>query len=204
MTPTTTYGCPSSGIERPTTDGSAPNRRCQSEWLSTTRGSRPGSSSPCTNVRPTSGGTPRRSKRSRRDLQAAHALRPLTAAEGGAPRLRRTQPFERADGAAIVEVVGRRDRTTRRWPVQRDDQAVGLVVRQRSKENRVDDREDGGGRPDSERQGEDGEQCEAGLAAEHPAGIAKVPSKRVHVSWLDGSPRRGVSSPGSSAAERER
>ena len=47
MTPTTTYGSPLSGIERPMTAGSAPNRRRHSASLRMTTRSRPGSSSPC-------------------------------------------------------------------------------------------------------------------------------------------------------------
>jgi hypothetical protein len=69
ITPTTTRETPSTTIERPTTDGSLPKRCAQSAWLSTAMRSRPGVSSPSTNVRPTSARTPSSSKN--RDVTSA-------------------------------------------------------------------------------------------------------------------------------------
>ena len=63
VTPTIVYGCPFTVIERPTAEGSAPNRVAQNEWLSTAAACPPGArSSSSVKSRPAAARTPRTGK----------------------------------------------------------------------------------------------------------------------------------------------
>ena len=70
--------------------------------------------------------------------------------------------------------------------MQRHNQTFGIPVGQRSKEDRVDNGENRRRGPDPKREREDGEEREAGLSHEHPAGKAKISNERVHVhGWTE-------------------
>ena len=91
---------------------------------------------------------------------------------------------------AKIEHVRRRERAPGRPALlenERDrEEMIGVLVGQRSEQDRVDDREDGGVRTNSEREGEDGDKSEAGRFAQLAQGEAKIIHKVAQASSLRG------------------
>jgi hypothetical protein len=85
--------------------------------------------------------------------------------------------FERMAAVAPVEerqvtdVAGRAGRP----PLADRDEAIGIRVRQRTEQHRVEDAEDRRVRADAERQGHERDRCEAGRAPQQPRRVANVP-----------------------------
>ena len=113
-------------------------------------------------------------------LNPRDAFRALTTTEGCAPRLGRGKSFKGMGVATIVEVVSRRHRTAGGFSMQRDNEPIGLSIRQRSQEHRIDHRKDGCRCANPQGQRHDGEEGDAGLAPDHTQGKPRVTEKCFH------------------------
>jgi hypothetical protein len=111
-----------------------------------------------------------------------HALSFAVGDERGGPRTHDGNRLERSASRAVVH--GGREPDVRRGPVgvaiAERDQPVWRRIRQRAKQRRVDNREDGGVGADAERQGEQRRGRESRSAREHPHRIAEVLHQHVN------------------------
>src|SRR5882757_9756240 len=82
---------------------------------------------------------------------------------------------------AEIHVIAGRERELRKDSLQitlaHHDQLLGLMETEWLQQHRVDHREDRRIRPDAERQGENGDYCEARIALQGPESILQVAEK---------------------------
>ena len=106
-------------------------------------------------------------EKSGRGRARQQVLGPILGGHVHAAAAPRVQIAEDRGPAPPLDVVGGRDRLSFSVVLlPHHHQAVGLAVRQRREEGAVDDAEDGGGRRDAQRQRDDGDGREPGIAPE--------------------------------------
>ena len=193
--PTTVRGSRSIWTVRPTSPGSPPKRSSQSLWPSTTT-LVPGSFSPATKPRPSTGRARSTSKKAA--LTSAPSSRvaapwPVSVTPLGVDRREALERLRlRLD---VEEVLGRVDGGLALPDLRHLDQAVGLRERQRAQQHGVHDAEDGARRADPEREREHGHQREARRLPQAPRGVGHVLAQRVeHVHLGPGPVSRSRSS----------
>ena len=192
------------GMKVPTTAGSAPSRRRQKASVRIATGAAPAASSSARKARPSRGGTPRTSKAFAVTSAARHALGIATLTADIDVGRRAGRHRQRLARLGVVEVLGVRQR--RRGapvpPVPHRNQAIGIGIRQRLEEHRVDYAEDCGVGSDPEGERQDGNGDEAGIAAHAAEGVADVLRQlRGVLARTDGQQRADVLEPD---AERAR
>ena len=174
ITPITVVGSSLTRICRPTIDGSPPNRRVKRSHPSRIDCGAPGRPSSSRNVRPNALSAPRSGKEIGRDERRAELLRIAVAGERDrAARPDAADLRERRRPLADVAEVGTRERSAR--IAEPDEcQPVGVAIRQRLDQHRVDDAEDGGVGADAEREGEKNDRGEATRLADAAPRVAKI------------------------------
>jgi hypothetical protein len=108
----------------------------------------------------------------RAHLQSGQPFGRAAGRERRAPGLRRRQTLVRASVATVVQKVGG---AHRELPlVEQDDQSLGVGVRQRLEQHRVQHGKDGAGRAGPDREGQDRGKREARRLAQRPHGKPQV------------------------------
>ena len=173
ITPTIVKGWPSSVTARPTTAGSAANRRCHRPAPITTSRA---PASPACSTRPTRRGDAQHRQDLRREAQGVDLLPLGGPAEVRRPVPRRAHRREHVGLALPVEEVRRGHRI--RAPVHHDDEPIGVGIGQWAHQDGIDDAERRGGRADANCQRTDGRQSEHGRMPQRAPRIAKILPKR--------------------------
>ena len=160
MMPTTATAWPSSRIVRPTSVGSAPNRRVHSAWPTTATGDAPGRSSSSERSRPMHRRHTKRGEIRVRHGGTAQPLRLVGARQVRHPSSHRRDMLEGRRPALPLDEQPRRRplalRSAARPHVLPDhDQPVGIGVGEGLQQYAGDDAEDGGVGTKAERQGDE-------------------------------------------------
>ena len=181
-TPTTVKGSPFSMTVRPTVPGSPPNRRCQRPCESTTTFSCPGKSSVGHQGATERGSHSQHLEEVARDSQARNPVGRRLAGEVAAPVREARERLERLVAVAVVAELGKREGIAvgRGVPRPHPVQPVRLREGERLQEHGVHDAEQGGIRPDRERQAGERDQREAGGVGEPTDGVAGVLEQAGH------------------------
>ena len=179
--------------------GLPPNADCHVSYDSTATGGPFGSVSAGSNPRPSIGFTPSTVKSPADTAAVVHAPRPIG---GGEVRL---IGRERADRGERVRSLLQFQELRRRHPelvephfrelARDEDEPIGLGVAERPKDHGVHHREDGGVRPDAQRQGENRDEGKAGRAQQIADGMTNVAQECVHRPRLDAREARIVERP---------
>ena len=180
ITPTITWGRWSSVTVVPSTAGFDASLVAQNRWLTSATASAPDTVSAASKPRPSIGETPRKSSASAESTASAHELTVgLRQLHAPAAEMRRALQNLGllAPGVHLVRRNRRSDRLARRAGV--DDvpeirESFGIAVGQRPEHGRVGDTEDGGIRPDAEREREHRDAREARRAAQGANAVPDV------------------------------
>ena len=170
---------------RPTTAGSCPSRRCQSEWLISAT-ALPGRSSLASNRRPAARRHARASAERGRDACGGHALRLALGAEVVVCALERAHALEGAGARLPVEVAGGGEQRPSAplsaalgQRLAHAHETSGSRVGQRAVEPRVERREEGDAGADAQAHAHDGEQAERLVPQQRADGVTQRPGQRV-------------------------